>query len=187
MNPSSEEMTLYSPALAAHAEISSDNYLDTFGVREPPLAWEGVPEQTRSLAISFYDQNAPTGSGFWHWVAYNLSAELRQLPPGALPAGAVEGNTDFGVPGYYGPCPPLGRRHRYTFYPHALDVKSLEVPSNTTAALTGFFIHQHTIAAGLVYRSGRAAVRLGQGTTNHERHAPLLLSHAPRGIGFEIM
>lgn len=63
-----------------------------------------------------------------------------------LDAGAVEGNTDFGVPGYYGPCPPVRRRHRYTFHLHAMDVMSLEVPSNATAALTGFFVYQHTIA-----------------------------------------
>jgi Raf kinase inhibitor-like YbhB/YbcL family protein len=142
-------MTLYSPALAANGEISPDNYLDTFGCSgrnlRPPLAWDGVPERTQSLALTFYDQDAPTGSGFWHWVAYNLSANLRELPTGPLPAGAVEGNTDFGVPGYYGPCPPVGRRHRYTFYLHALDVTSLEVPANATAALSGFFIYQHTI------------------------------------------
>jgi Raf kinase inhibitor-like YbhB/YbcL family protein len=149
MNPASQGMTLYSPALAANGEISPDNYLDTFGCSgrnlRPPLAWDGVPERTQSLALTFYDQDAPTGSGFWHWVAYNLSANLRELPTGPLPAGAVEGNTDFGVPGYYGPCPPVGRRHRYTFYLHALDVTSLEVPANATAALSGFFIYQHTI------------------------------------------
>lgn len=150
MTPSSHGMTLYSPALVPDTEISPDNYLDTFGCSgknlRPPLAWDGVPEQARSLALTFYDQDAPTGSGFWHWVAYNLPPDLRQLPTGPLPVGALEGNTDFGVPGYYGPCPPVGRRHRYTFYLHALDVTSLEVPSNATAALTGFFIYQHTIA-----------------------------------------
>jgi len=150
MTPSPQGMTLQSPGLAAGSEISPDNYLDAFGCSgknlRPPLAWDGVPEKTRSFALTFYDEDAPTGSGFWHWVAYNLSPDLRLLPTGPLPAGAVEGNTDFGVPGYAGPCPPVGRRHRYTFYLHALDVPSLEVPANATAALTGFFIYQHTIA-----------------------------------------
>lgn len=150
MTPSPRGMTLRSPVLAAGAEILPDNYLDTFGCSgknlRPPLAWDGVPEQTQGLALTFYDEDAPTGSGFWHWVAYNLPPDLRSLPTGPLPAGAIEGYTDFGVPGYYGPCPPIGRKHRYTFYLHALDVPSLEVPPNATAALTGFFIYQHTIA-----------------------------------------
>jgi Raf kinase inhibitor-like YbhB/YbcL family protein len=143
-------MTLHSPVLVAGSEISPDNYLDTFGCSgknlRPPLAWDGVPEKAQSLALTFYDEDAPTGSGFWHWVAYNLPPDLRDLSSGSLPAGAIEGNTDFGVPGYYGPCPPVGRKHRYTFYLHALDVPILEVPPNATAALTGFFIYQHTIA-----------------------------------------
>ena len=147
---SSQGLTLCSPAIAANSEISQDNYLNTFGCKgknlRPPLAWDGVPEQTRSLALTFYDEDAPTGSGFWHWVAYNFPADLRQLATGPVPTGVIEGNTDFGLPGYHGPCPPVGRRHRYTFYLHALDVTSLDVPANATAALTGFFIYRHTIA-----------------------------------------
>ena len=150
MTRSSVGMVLYSSALAANAEISPDNYLDSFGCSgknlRPPLAWDGVPANTKSFALTFYDEDAPTGSGFWHWVAHNLPADLRQLPSGPLPAGTIEGNTALGVPGYYGPCPPVGRKHRYTFFLHALDVSSLEVPSNATAALIGFFIFQHTIA-----------------------------------------
>lgn len=150
MTQSPESLTLTSPIIAADTAIAPDQYLNSFGCSgrniRPPLAWRGVPAGTKGFALTFYDQDAPTGSGFWHWVAYNLPAGLRDLGSGPLPDGVVEGNTDFGVPGYFGPCPPIGRRHRYTFHLHALNVATLDIPPNATAALAGFFIFQHTLA-----------------------------------------
>ncbi len=81
----------------------------------PELSWKGAPEGTKSYAVTMYDPDAPTGSGWWHWVVYNIPASTTSLPAGAgdasknlLPTGATQGNTDFGTPGYGGPCPPAG-------------------------------------------------------------------------------
>ena len=142
--------SLASPTLAENTYISAAQYMNSFGCsgrnERPVLTWANVPEGTKGFAVTFYDLDAPTGSGFWHWVAFDIPAHVTTLADCPLPAGAREVNTDFGVPGYFGPCPPVGRKHRYTFYVHALDTEKLEVPENATGALAGFFIHQHTLA-----------------------------------------
>jgi len=115
----------------------------------PALSWSGTPEGTRSFALTMYDPDAPTGSGWWHWVVYDLPASCTGLPRGAgaadgklLPAGARQGNTDFGSPGYGGAAPPPGHGpHRYIFTLHALKVDRLDVPPGATAAYVGFMIH----------------------------------------------
>ncbi|HEY4101486.1 MAG TPA: YbhB/YbcL family Raf kinase inhibitor-like protein [Gemmatimonadales bacterium] len=120
----------------------------------PALQWHGAPAKTRSFAVTVYDPDAPTGSGWWHWVVYNIPATAKGLPTGAgdpakhlLPAGASQGNTDFGTAGYGGPCPPAGDKpHHYIFTVYALDVPSLEIPAGSTAAFVGFNLHGHTIA-----------------------------------------
>ena len=143
--------SLNSPSLAENSDIQAEFYLNSFGCTgdnlRPTLKWENAPAGTKSYAITFYDKDAPTGSGFWHWVAYDISNEVMELGAEGLPVGAKEGNTDFGAPGYFGPCPPVGRKHKYTFTVHALDVETLDdIPENATGALTGFFIYQHTLA-----------------------------------------
>ena len=120
----------------------------------PALSWSGAPAGTKSFALTVYDPDAPTGSGWWHWVVYNIPASATSLPAGAgdpkknlLPAGATQGNTDFGVPGYGGPCPPpKDKPHHYHFTLFALDTDKLDVPANATAAYVGFNIHAHTLA-----------------------------------------
>lgn len=124
----------------------------------PALAWHGAPANTKSFAITAYDPDAPTGSGWWHWVVYNIPAAVTSLPAGAgdpskhrLPAGAVQGNTDFGTPGYGGPCPPAGdKKHHYQFTVFALDVDRLDIPANATAAYVGFNLHAHTLAKATI-------------------------------------
>ncbi len=150
MSETSNVFSLTSPSLPKNTPISPDQYLNDFGCtganERPALCWQGTPDGTKSFAITFYDEDAPTGSGFWHWVAYDIPPGTTELSADSLPEGTQEGNTDFGIPGYFGPCPPIGREHRYTFTIHALDTEKLEAPENATAALTGFFIYQHTIA-----------------------------------------
>lgn len=115
----------------------------------PQLAWSGAPEGTKSFALTLYDPDAPTGSGWWHWVVYDLPASCTGLPRGAgsaaggaLPTGAKQGRTDFGEPGYGGAAPPPGHGpHRYIFTLHALNVEKLDVPADATAAYVGFMIH----------------------------------------------
>lgn len=128
----------------------------------PELRWSGAPAKTKSFVVTVYDPDAPTGSGWWHWTVYNIPASATALPNNAgsgrgLPAGAVQGTTDFGKPGYGGACPPKGDKpHRYFFTVYALDVPSIDVPASASPANVGFNVHFHTIAkAGFVARYGR--------------------------------
>jgi Raf kinase inhibitor-like YbhB/YbcL family protein len=128
----------------------------------PELRWSGAPAATKSFAVTVYDPDAPTGSGWWHWTVYNIPASAKELARDAgsgrgLPAGAVQGTTDFGKPGYGGACPPKGDKpHRYFFTVYALNVPSIDVPATASAANVGFNVHAHTIGkAGFVARYGR--------------------------------
>ena len=130
----------------------------------PALSWSGAPAATKSYAVTLYDPDAPTGSGWWHWVVYDIPAGTTQLPSGAgnpdgsqLVAGATQGRTDFGAPGYGGPCPPKGdKAHRYYLTVFALDVDKLEVPATATAANVGFNLNAHQLAkATIMTRFGR--------------------------------
>ena len=120
----------------------------------PSLSWHGAPAEARSFAVTIYDPDAPTGSGWWHWVVYNIPGNVSALAAGAgdtarklLPPGAVQGNTDFGSPGYGGPCPPVGDKpHHYVFTVYALKVDKIDVPAGATAAYIGFNIHANTVA-----------------------------------------
>ncbi|MBV9635043.1 MAG: YbhB/YbcL family Raf kinase inhibitor-like protein [Methylobacteriaceae bacterium] len=114
----------------------------------PQLSWSGVPKDAKSLALMVYDPDAPTGSGFWHWVVVNIPPTTTELPEGAgstdgkLPEGALQTRTDFGAPGYGGPCPPKGDEpHRYIFTLYAIKTDKLDVDANTSAAVVGFMIH----------------------------------------------
>jgi Raf kinase inhibitor-like YbhB/YbcL family protein len=127
----------------------------TGGNVSPALKWSGAPEGTKSFAITLYDPDAPTGSGFWHWVAYNWPANVTSMEEGdassgKLPAGVVEGNTDVGKPGWIGPCPPPGRLHHYTYTVHALKVEKLDVPPGATAAMVGFFLWMNSLGKATV-------------------------------------
>ena len=123
------------------------------GNESPHLAWSDVPEGTRSFAVTCFDPDAPTGSGFWHWVVVNVPATVHELPRGAgsgnqgLPAGALQVRTDFGAPGYGGPCPPEGDHpHRYLFTVYAVNTDTLPVAADTSAAVVGFNLHFATLA-----------------------------------------
>jgi len=119
----------------------------------PHLRWEGAPADTRSFAVTCYDPDAPTGSGFWHWVAVNIPANVTELPLGAgnlesgkMPAGVVNIRNDTGQPGYAGPCPPEGDHpHRYVFTVFALSTDTLPVPAEATPAVVGFNLHFTTL------------------------------------------
>ena len=115
----------------------------------PDLNWSGAPEGTQSYALTMYDPDAPTGSGWWHWVVYDIPASATGLVMGAgaaggaeLPAGAKLGRTDFGTAEYGGAAPPPGHGpHRYIFTLYALKTPRLDVPPDATAAMIGFNIH----------------------------------------------
>jgi Raf kinase inhibitor-like YbhB/YbcL family protein len=116
----------------------------------PELSWANAPAGTRSFAVTCFDPDAPTGSGFWHWLVVNIPADVTSLAAGAsrgaLPAGALETRTDFGQAGYGGPCPPEGDHpHRYLFTVHAVSLDSLPVDADTSGAVVGFYLHFNTL------------------------------------------
>ena len=115
--------------------------------RSPALVWSGAPEGTKAFAVTCYDPDAPTGSGWWHWTVFDLPADTTSLPAAVradgagLPAGAGQGRTDFGTVGYGGPAPPPGDTpHRYIFTVHALS-KPLGLGAEASGAMVGFNIH----------------------------------------------
>jgi Raf kinase inhibitor-like YbhB/YbcL family protein len=148
---------LSSAEIAPGETIRDEQVFNGFGCSgkniSPSLAWNGAPQGTKSFAVLVHDPDAPTGSGWWHWVVFNIPADVRTIPLGAgsaegtgLPAGAVQGVTDFGSIGYGGPCPPPGPAHRYYFRLHALKIDKIEVPENASPALISFNVNANTIA-----------------------------------------
>jgi Raf kinase inhibitor-like YbhB/YbcL family protein len=162
-------LTLTSPDIKPGGRIADEQVFNGFGCTgqnlSPALTWSGAPKGTKSFALSVYDPDAPTGSGFWHWVVFNIPADATGLPKGAgdpkgdnAPKGAVQSRTDFGTPGYGGPCPPKGDKpHRYQFTIFALDTDKLDTDENSSPAFVGFNVHFHTLAKStLTGRYGRA-------------------------------
>jgi len=117
----------------------------------PHLAWSDVPEGTQSFVLMVFDPDAPTGSGWWHWVVSNIPASVTELPTGAsgtaaMPAGAMESRTDYGVAGYGGAAPPPGPPHRYIFTVYAMKTGHIDVRADTPAAQIGFQANFNSIA-----------------------------------------
>ncbi len=153
-------LTLTSPDIAEGAAITDPFILNGFGCtggnQSPALSWDGAPEGTASFALTMYDPEAPTGSGWWHWVVVDIPATSTGLAGGWGVSGvsALEGGrqtrTDFGAPGYGGPCPPPGDPHRYVFTLYALDIPMMEVPDDASGAMVGFNIGAHTLASARI-------------------------------------
>lgn len=122
----------------------------------PHLAWDDVPAGTKSFVVTCYDPDAPTGSGWWHWVVANIPADVTVLPQGAgsgvaeLPASAIQTRTDFGQTGYGGAAPPQGESHRYIFTVHALDTDKIDVDEGASGAMVGFNVHFHALASASI-------------------------------------
>ncbi|MEO8908909.1 MAG: YbhB/YbcL family Raf kinase inhibitor-like protein [Gemmatimonadaceae bacterium] len=144
------------PDLLAKGRIAQSHAYNGMGCTgqniSPALEWSNPPAGTRSYAVTAYDPDAPTGSGWWHWVMYNIPVSVISLPAGAgngrnAPRGSAQGNTDFGSKGYGGPCPPVGDRpHHYHFKVFALKVDKLDVPGNATAAMVGYNLNTNKLA-----------------------------------------
>lgn len=122
--------------------------------RSPTLHWDGAPSGTRSFALTVYDPDAPTGSGWWHWAVYNIPANVTSMPQdagnpeaGLLPPGAITLPNEVRLERYLGAAPPAGHgEHRYVFTVSALDVERLDIPAGSTPAILGFHIASHVVA-----------------------------------------
>lgn len=153
---------LSSPAVEAGQSLLEAQVFKGFGCTganvSPQLNWENAPSGTKSFALTLYDPDAPTGSGWWHWVIFNIPATTTRLNANAgdlaaqqAPSGSIQSRTDFGAPGYGGPCPPAGdRAHRYQFTVYALDVDQLPLDANASGALVGFYLNQHALGRAML-------------------------------------
>ena len=124
----------------------------------PHLKWSNAPQGTKSYAITAYDPDAPTGSGWWHWQIVNIPANVMEIATGAgstknniAPAGSSQINNDYGSRGFGGACPPAGQGiHHYRFTIHALSIPKLKLPIDASGALTGYMINSHTIESSTI-------------------------------------
>ena len=163
-----QTFTLSSPTIKANSTLTDAHVFNGFGCTgkniSPALTWKNAPKTAKSYAITVYDPDAPTGSGWWHWLAYNIPTQTTSLEAGAgvvdsklLPAGTVQGRTDFGNNAFGGACPPVGDKpHRYIFTIHALNTDKIELPTDASAAMIGYMLTAHRIAkASFTAKYGR--------------------------------
>nr|WSX52575.1 YbhB/YbcL family Raf kinase inhibitor-like protein [Streptomyces sp. NBC_00974] len=150
-HPPVHEFTVSSADLEPGADLRDAQVLSG-GNRSPQLRWEGFPEGTKSFAVTCFDPDAPTGSGFWHWVLFDLPVSVTELPAGAgsgkfegLPAGAVHVRNDYGTRDFGGAAPPAGERHRYVFTVYAVDAEKLGPGAEVSPAVVGFNLRFHTL------------------------------------------
>jgi len=153
-----DAFTLSSPDVQTGMRLPEAQVLRGYGCTggnvSPALRWSGAPKATLSYAVTVFDPDAPTGHGWWHWLIFNIPAEVQELPRNAgdlisrlAPAGSVQSRTDFGRPGYGGACPPSGHgAHRYQFRVYALDVLRLVLPPETPPAEVDRAIQSHKLA-----------------------------------------
>jgi Raf kinase inhibitor-like YbhB/YbcL family protein len=160
---SAQTFTLKSNDIGGQA--TNKQFFNGFGCHgdniSPALQWENAPAGTQSFAVTMYDKDAPTGSGFWHWVIFNIPANIMELKSdagnpakGLAPAGAVQSLTDFGKQGYGGPCPPPGPSHEYLITVFALKGK-LNLDQNSSPAIVGFNIWSNTLAKASIVMYGQ--------------------------------
>jgi Raf kinase inhibitor-like YbhB/YbcL family protein len=149
--------TVTSASVTDGAPMSND-FSGGGGNRSPHLSWSGFPAETRSFAVTCFDPDAPTGSGFWHWVLFDIPASVTELAEGAasgdlsgVPDGAIHARNDAGSREYVGPFPPPGHGpHRYAFAVHALKVEKLGPDENASPAFVGFNIWSNVVGRGLI-------------------------------------
>ncbi len=148
------EIILKSTDIALGQSLTNAQVFNGFGCSgdnlSPQLIWENLPEGTKSLAITIYDPDAPTGSGWWHWLAFNIPASTTNIETGAsktsMPEGTIESRTDFGSMGFGGSCPPVGAApHHYNVTLHALDTEKLDLDENASGAMVGYYLNAHSI------------------------------------------
>lgn len=161
--PKATSFSVASTDIAEGKPLAAAQLSGIFGVKggqdiSPQLSWSGAPAGTKSYAITVYDPDAPTGSGFWHWAVVNIPSIVTQLPSGAgndtgvgLPRGAIQLPNDARIARYLGAAPPAGHGpHRYFFVVYALDVENIDIAADATPALLGFMMSQHTLGRAVL-------------------------------------
>lgn len=154
-----EAFELSSPDIAEGEKVALKHQFNLLGCTgeniSPALSWSGAPEETKSFVVTFYDPDTASGSGWWHWVVFDIPSDVTSLPQGAgsgegLPKGAVQTRTDFGTLGFAGSCPPPGEVHRYQYKVWALGVESLELDENATPAMIGFLANANALTSAQI-------------------------------------
>ncbi len=166
-HPETGTFTVTSSTVGDGGAWSQPQYSGAFGVPggedvSPQLSWSGAPEGTKSYAVTIYDPDAPTQSGFWHWAVADIPADVTSLPEGAgddsgsgLPAGAYQLRNDAGAARFIGAAPPAGHgQHRYFITVHALSTDKVGVGPDATPAVLGFTIHNQTLARATIVATG---------------------------------
>ncbi|GAA4393724.1 YbhB/YbcL family Raf kinase inhibitor-like protein [Tsukamurella soli] len=158
--PALPTFTVTSESFTDGGEIPSAQRSGIMGAggqdESPQLSWSGFPAGTKSFAVTCYDPDAPTASGFWHWAVANIPASVTSLAagagdgrPGSLPDGALTLGNDASLRRYVGSAPPAGHGpHRYYFVVHALGVEKLDLPETATPAYLGFNLFGAAIGRG---------------------------------------
>jgi hypothetical protein len=151
-----QTFTLSSTDLGGQATTNEE--FNSFGCtgknQSPQLSWKNAPEGTKSFAVTMYDLDAPTGSGWWHWVVFDIPASTSELISGAgstrlnlTPEGVIQSITDYGINGYGGPCPPEGHGlHQYIITVYALKTNKLGLNESTNPAVVGYYLWNNTLA-----------------------------------------